>query len=124
MPFYNLPRQENDTVLTKEPHTKIAELRKDLEQACDFSFHLPKGNAQQVVLTDASFCAAGFVLMIEDYLTDQSGKTHKSYIPVSFGFKNFTPTFLKLSLYARESLAVHFAFGTFAHILWGFTKPC
>ena len=123
LPFYKLLRHENYTVLTNEHHTKIAELRKDLEQACDLSLRIPKANAQYVILIEASFYAAGFVLVIEDYLTDQSGKTHKTYVPVSFGSKIFTPTYLKLSIYAKEFLAVHFAFDTFAHILWGSTKP-
>ena len=98
-------------------------MKKDLEQACTLSLRLPKANAQYVTLTDASFYAAGYVLMIEDYITDQSGKTYKTYVPVSFGSKIFTPTYLKLSIYAKEFLAVHFAFDNFAHILWGSTKP-
>ena len=97
MPFSKLLRKENDTVLTNEHHSKIAELRKDLEQACDLSLRLPKANAQYVILTDASFYAAGYVLTIEDYLTDQSGKTHKIFVPVSFSSKIFTPTYLKMT---------------------------
>ena len=69
------------------------------------------------------FYAAGYVLLIEDYATDQSGKQYKTYVPVFFGPKIFTPTHLKLAIYAKEFLAVHFAFDNFAHILWGSTKP-
>ena len=123
LPFYKLLRQENETVLTDEHQKQIETLRKDLEQACTLSLRLPKANAQYVILTDASFYAAGYVLMIEDYIADQSGKTYKTYVPVSFGSKIFTPTYLKLSIHAKEFLAVHFAFDTFAHILWGSTKP-
>ena len=123
LPFYKLLRQENETVLTEEHHKQIEALKKDLEQACTLSLRLPKANAQYVILTDASFYAAGYVLMIEDYITDQSGKTYKTYVPVSFGSKIFTPTYLKLSIYAKEFLAVHFVFDNFAHILWGSTKP-
>ena len=61
--------------------------------------------------------------MVEDYLADQSGNTFRTYVPVSFGSKLFTPTYLKLSIYAKEILVVHFAFDTFAHILWGSTEP-
>ena len=123
LPFYQLFRKESDIVLTPEHHKGIETLRKDLEQACKISLKLPKANAQYVILTDASFYAAGYFLLIEDYSTDQTGKTHKSYVPVSFGSKIFTPTSLKLSIYAKEFLAVHFAFDTFAHILWGSSKP-
>ena len=123
LPFYRLLRQENDMILTDEHHQSIEVLRKDLEQACTMSLRLPKPDAQYVILTDASFYAAGYVLMIEDYITDQCGNTFKTYVPVSFGSKIFTPTDLKLSIYAKEFLAVHFAFDTFAHILWGSSKP-
>ena len=123
LPFYQLLRKESDIVLTEEHHKCITTLRKDLEQACQMSLRLPKPNAQYVILTDASFYAAGYVLLIEDYSIEQTGKTHKTYVPVSFGSKIFTPTYLKLSIYAKEFLAVHFAFDTFAHILWGSSKP-
>ena len=123
LPFYKLLRQENENVLTDEHHKQIETLRKDLEQACTLSLRLPKANAQYVILTDASFHAAGYVLKTEDYITDQSGKPYKTYVPVSFGSKIFRPTYLKLSIYAKKFLAVHFPFDTFAHILWGSTKP-
>ena len=48
------------------------------------------GKMPVVILTDASFYAAGYVLLIEDYSIDQTGKTHKTYVPVSFGSKVFT----------------------------------
>ena len=87
------------------------------------SLRLPKANAQYVILTDASVYAEGYVLMIEDYITDQAGKTYKTYVPVSSGSKIFTPTYLKLSIYAKEFLAADLAFDNFAHILWCSTKP-
>ena len=52
----------------------------------------------------ACFYAASYVLLSEDSATDQSGKQNKTYVPVSFGSKIFTPTYLKLSIYAKEFL--------------------
>ena len=77
-------------------------MKKDLKQAGTLSLRLLKANAQYVILTDVSFYAAGYILMIEDYITDQSRKTYRTYVPVSFGSKIFTPTYLKLSIYAKE----------------------
>ena len=93
LPFYQLLRKETDVVLTEEHHKCIATLQTDLEQACQMALKLPKADAQNVILTDASFYAAGYVLLIEDYATDQSGKQYKTYVPVSFGSKIFTPTY-------------------------------
>ena len=123
LPFYRLLRSENELKLTDELFESTNQLRKFLEQACNMSLRLSKANEQYVILTDASFYAAGYMLMIEDSLTDQSGKTFKTYIPVLFGSKIFTPTYLKLSIYAKEFLAVHSAFDKFAHYLWESTKP-
>ena len=72
LPFYQLLRKESDMVLTSEHHKGIETLQKDLEQACKMSLKLPKANAQYVISSDASFHAAGCVLLIEDYSTDQT----------------------------------------------------
>ncbi len=50
---------------------------------------------QYVLLTDASYYGAGYVLMVEEYCTEQSGNEH-FLAPVSFGSKLFTPAQLKL----------------------------
>ena len=123
LPFYPLLLSEKELKLTEEQFESTNQMRKDLEQACNMSLRLPKANAQYVILTDASFYAAVYVLMIEDYLCDQSSITFKTYVPVLFESKLFTPTYLKLSVYAKEFLAIHFEFDTFAHILWESTKP-
>ena len=118
-PFYQLLRKENDVILTDEHNNCTDTLRKDLEQACQMALKLLETNAQYAILTDSSFYAAGYVLFIEDYATDQSlsGKQYKTYVPVSIGSKIFKPTHLSVSICAKEILAAHFAFYTFVHIL-------
>ena len=69
LPFYRLLRSEKEPKLTEEHFESTNQLRKHLEQACNMSLRLPKANAHYVILTDASFFAAGYVLIIEDYLT-------------------------------------------------------
>ena len=75
------------------------------------------------MLSDASYYSAGYVLMVEDYVLNQEGLEQKQYAPVAFGSKIFNTTQLKLSIYAKEFLGVHFVFDNFAHILWGTKKP-
>ena len=41
----------------------------------------------------------------------------------AFGSKTFSPSQIKLFIYAKEFLAIHFAFMEYSHILWGSTKP-
>ena len=123
LPFYTLLHNNQEIHFTKEHHDTFETLKTDLAKSCDTALRLPQPHKQYVIMADESFYAAGFVLMIEDYLEDQAGKTVKKYVPVSFGSKIFNPTHLKLSIYAKEFLAVHFAFDSFAHILWESSKP-
>ena len=84
------------------------------------TLRIPIAGRQFILLTDASFDAAGFVLMIEDYTVPGNDKKKKKrYAPVAFGSKVFHGSHRKASIFAKEFLAVHFAFEAFAHILWG-----
>ena len=47
----------------------------------------------------------------------------KTYAPVAFGSKVFSPAQLKMSIYSKEFLAIYMAFLEFAHILWETSKP-
>ena len=98
-PFYKLLRKENVFTITNDHHESLNTLKADLPRATDLTSRLAKPGLQYVILCDASFHGTGFVLMIEDYLIDQKGKTKKTYAPVSFGSRLFTTTQLKFSVY-------------------------
>ena len=74
-------------------------------------------------MTDASFRSAGYALMIEDNPNQKIQSKRKTYAPVAFGSKVFSPAQLKMSIYSKEFLAIYMAFLEFAHILWEATKP-
>ena len=102
----------------------LKKLTKDLKSGCEKSLRLPMTNRQYVIMADASFYATGFVLSIEDHTKRTNGTPeHKIYAPVSFGSRIFKANQLKMSIYAKEVLAVHFALDMFANILWGCEKP-
>ena len=84
------------------------------------SLKLPLPDKQLVVKCDGSEHAAGYVLLIEDY-ADPSAK--QTYSPVAFGCKKFQGGQMSLTMYAKEFLAMHFAFDEFGHILLGAKKP-
>ena len=56
-------------------------------------------------MTDASFTAAGYAVLIEDDPLEKYTSTRKAYAPVAYGSKTFSPTQLKMSIYAKEFLA-------------------
>ena len=122
LPFYRLQKSPGTRIILDESHSEaLAILKTDLVNACKMTLRIPVAGKQYILLTDASFDAAGFVLMIEDYTVPGNDKKQgaKRYAPVSFGSRIFHGSHRKASIFAKEFLAVHFAFEAFAHILWG-----
>ena len=124
IPFYRLLRKNLDFIITEEHKTSLTLLRSDLRKATETTLRLAKPDKQYVILTDASYHQAGYVLMIEDYLQPSNDmKTTRTYAPVSFGSRLFNAAQAKLSIYCKEFLALYFALEQFAHFIWGATKP-
>ena len=61
--------------------------------------------------------------MIEDTPDQKIQSKRKTYTPLAFGSKTFSPAQLKMSIYSKNFLAIYMAFLEFAHILWEATKP-
>ena len=106
--------------LSQQHKDAIFEINESLLKATKVSLKLPLLDKQLVIMCDASEHAAGYVLLIEDY-ADPSVK--QTYAPVAFGSKKFQGGQMSLTMYAKEFLAMHFAFDEFGHILWGAKKP-
>ena len=98
-------------------------VNKALSDACELALKHTIPGKQLVLMTDASFRSAGYALMIEDTPDQKIQSKRKTYAPVAFGSKNFSPAQLKVSIYSKELLAIYMAFPGFAHILWEATKP-
>ena len=122
LPFYQLLKSDNEFVINCDNISTIEQMKKELKAICDSSLCLPKKGLQYVILADASFYAAGYVLMVEDYTITQINET-KQCAQVCFGSRVFQPAQMKLSIYAKELLAVHFVLDNFAHLVWGAEKP-
>ena len=74
-------------------------------------------------MTDASFDAAGYAVLIEDDTNQVFTSLRNSYAPVAYGSKTFTPAQIKMSINARDLLENYFAFKKFGHIFfWGGPK--
>ena len=91
--FYKLLKK--DVVIeTTEEHVKALEVIKDLMEATNVTLRLPKPDLKNVILCDANYQGAGFVLMVEDHV-NQTGKKEKTYAPLSFVSPLFNATQLK-----------------------------
>ena len=122
-PFYNLHKTEVPINITSELKETFDSVKKDLSDACELALKQPIPEKQLVLMTDASFRSAGHALMIEDNPDQKIQSKRKTYAPVAFGSKIFSPAQLKMSISSKEFLAIYMAFPEFAHILWEATKP-
>ena len=118
-PFYKLLRTEAPINITSELKETFDSVNKSLSDACQLVLKQPIPGKQLVLMTDASFRSAG---MIEDNPDQKIQSKRKTYAPVAFGSKIFSPAQLKMSIYSIEFLANYTAFLEFAHILWETTK--
>ena len=122
-PFYKLLKTEVPINITSELKETFDSVNKALSDACELALKQPFPGKQLVLMTDASFRSAGYALMIEDNPDQKIQSKRRTYAPVAFGSKIFSPAQLKMSIYSKEFLAIYMAFLEFAHILWEATKP-
>ena len=94
-----------------------------MSNACEIALKKPIPGNQLVLRRDASFRSAGFDLMIEDNPDRKIQSKRKTYAPVAFGSKIFSPSQLKMSIYSKEFFAIYTTFLDFAHFLWEASKP-
>ena len=116
-PFYKLLKAEVPINITSELKETFDSVNKVLSDACQLALKQPITGKQLVLMTDASFRSAGYALMIEDNPDQKIQSKRKTYAPVAFGSKVFSPAQLKMSIYSKEFLAIYMAFLEFAHIL-------
>ena len=122
-PFYKLLKTGVPINITSELKETFDSVNKALSDACEVALKQPIPGKQLVLMTDASFRRAVYALMIEDNPIQKIQSKRKTYAPVAFGSKLFSPVQLKMSIYSKEILAIYMAFLEFAHILWEATKP-
>ena len=121
IPFYKL-LQKSAFFSTSDRHQEALEqIRNALRKATTVLLRFPKPGLH-VILCDASYHGAGYVLLVEDYLKDDKHKEQRLYAPVSFGSKLFNKAQLKLSIFCKEFFALYFALEEFSHYIWGAEK--
>ena len=122
-PFYKLLKSDEKVLVSKELLQQFEEINKALDKCCDLALQQPIPNKQIALKTDASFDAEGYAVLIEDDPSQKFTSLRKSYAPLAYGSKTFTPAQIKMSIYAKEFLAIYFAFNEFGHIFWCAPKP-
>ena len=122
-PFYKLLKTKVLINITSELKETFDSINKALSDACELALKQPIPGKQLVLMTYASFRSGGCALMIENNPDQKIQSKRKTYAPVAFESKVFSPAQLKMSVYSKEFLAIFMTFLEFAHILWETTKP-
>ena len=122
-PFFQLLKKDEKVLVTTELVQQFNEINRDLDKCSQLALKQPLPNKQLVLMTDASFTAAGYAILTEDDPNQKFTSVKKSYAPIAYGSNTFTPSQLKMSIYAKEFLAIYYAFKEFGHIFWGTPKP-
>ena len=90
-PFYELLKPEVPINITSELKGTFDAANKGLSDACELAMKQPIPGKQLVLMTDASFRSAGYALVIEDNPEQKIQSRRKTYAPVAFGSKFFSP---------------------------------
>ena len=102
---------------------EFREINEAFDRCCQLALRQALPGKQLVILTDASFEAAGYAVLMEDDPNQKYTSTRKTYAPIAYGSKTYSPSQIKMSIYAKEFLAIYMAFKAFGHVFWGATKP-
>ena len=109
--------------ITSDIMKEFREINEALDRCCQLALRQPLPGKQLVLMTDASFQAAGYAVLIEDDPNQKYTSTRKTYAPIAYGSKTYSPSQIKMSIYAKEFLAIYMGSKDFRHIFWCSTKP-
>ena len=123
VPFFQLLKMDKKALVTTELDEQFNEINRNLDGCSQLALRQPLPNRQLVLMTDASFTAAAYAILTEDDPNQKYTSVRKSYAPIAYGSKTFTPSHLKMSIYVKEFLAIHYAFKEFGHMFWETPKP-
>ena len=123
VPFFQLLKKDEKVLVTHELVEQFNEVNRDLDRCSQLALKQPLPNKQLVLMTDARFTAGGYAILTEDDPNQKYTSVKKSYAPIAYGSKTFTPSQLKMLIYAKEFLAIYYAFNEFGHIFWGTPQP-
>ena len=123
VPLFQLLKKDEKVLVTQELVEQFNEISRDLDRCSQLALKQPLPNKQLVLMADASFTAAGYAILTEDDPNQKYTSVKKSYAPIAYGSKTFTPSQLKMSIYAKDFLATYYAFREFGNIFWRTPQP-
>ena len=106
VPFFQLLKKDKKVLVTTELVEQFNEINRDLDRCSQLALRQPLPNRQLVLMTDASFIAAGYAILTEDDPNQKNTSVKKSYAPIAYGSETFIPSQPKMSIHAKKFLAI------------------
>ena len=106
--FFQLPKTTDSKTkipITPDIMKEFREINEAVDRCCQLALRQPLPGKQLVLMTDASFQAAGYAVLIEDDPKHKFTSTRKAYAPIAYGSKTYSPSQIKMSIYEKEFLA-------------------
>ena len=119
--MYELLKADEKIIISEELVNYFRAINASLAEACGLALRQLVAAKQFVILTDASFSASGYALMIEEKDDKNLLSKRETFAPVAFGSSAFSPSQLKNSIYCKKFLAIYHTFLEYSHILWEMT---
>ena len=82
VPFFQLLKKDEKVLVTTELVEQFNEINRDLDRCSQLALKQPLPNKQLVLMTDASFTAAGYAILTEDDSNQKFTSVKKSYKPI------------------------------------------
>ena len=87
--------------VTLDKMKEFREITGAWDRCCKLALRQPIPGRKLVLMTDASFQAAGSAVLIEDGPNQKYTSTRETYAPIAYGSKTYTPFQIKLSINAK-----------------------
>ena len=100
--MYELLKTDSKIRISEALVDDFKEINASLAEACGLALRQPIAGKQYVLMTDASFRASGNALMIEENVERKLLSEKKTFAPVAFGSRVFSPAQLKMSIYCKS----------------------
>ena len=83
---------------------EFREINEALDRCCQLALGQPQSSKQVILMTDAKFQAAGYAVLKENDPNQKYTLTRKTYAPIAFRSKTYSPSQNERSIFAKEFL--------------------
>ena len=105
IPFFQLLKTTDakaKILITPDMMKEFKEINEALDRCCQLPLRQPLPGRQLVLMTDASFQAAGYAVLIEDDPNQKYTLTRKTHAPIVYGSKTYSPSQIEMSICERN----------------------